>query len=77
MALGAVRRAKDMTELAAITGLPAAALERTLAEVAACAVRRKADRFGRDFTGKPPLTPPYLAVKTGGALFHTQGGAGR
>jgi fumarate reductase flavoprotein subunit len=32
------------------------------------------DPFGRDFTTKPKLQPPYYAVKVTGALFHTQGG---
>ena len=37
-------------------------------------VEGKADPFGRDFTTKPKLVPPYYAVKVTGALFHTQGG---
>ena len=32
------------------------------------------DPFGRDFTTKPPLEPPFYAVKVTGALLHTQGG---
>jgi fumarate reductase flavoprotein subunit len=32
------------------------------------------DPFGRDFSGKPSLAPPYYAIKVTGALFHTQGG---
>jgi fumarate reductase flavoprotein subunit len=32
------------------------------------------DPFGRDFTTKPKLSPPYYAIKVTGALFHTQGG---
>lgn len=38
------------------------------------AAGRAADPFGRDFTAKPALTPPFRAVKVTGALFHTQGG---
>jgi fumarate reductase flavoprotein subunit len=72
--LGAVRVADDLAELAAITGLPTAALAETFADVAACAAGRKVDAFGRDFTRTPPLAAPYRAVRTGGALFHTQGG---
>jgi fumarate reductase flavoprotein subunit len=30
--------------------------------------------FGRDFTRRPALQPPYYAVRVTGALFHTQGG---
>jgi succinate dehydrogenase/fumarate reductase flavoprotein subunit len=37
-------------------------------------IGKQADPFGRDFTTKPPLVPPYYAVKVTGALFHTQGG---
>ncbi len=44
-------------------------LERTLR-----AVYEANDPFGRDFSTKPPLQPPYYAVKVTGALFHTQGG---
>ncbi|MGE0260839.1 MAG: FAD-binding protein, partial [Alphaproteobacteria bacterium] len=33
-----------------------------------------ADRFGRVFTAKQGLKPPFHAVKVTGALFHTQGG---
>jgi fumarate reductase flavoprotein subunit len=32
------------------------------------------DPFGRDFTKKPVLVPPYYGIKVTGALFHTQGG---
>jgi len=32
------------------------------------------DPFGRDFTARPTLAPPYYAIKVTGALFHTQGG---
>jgi len=72
--LGAVKSADDVAGLAAVTGLPEAVLAATLRDVAACASGQSADRFGRDFTGKPALAPPYRAMRTGGALFHTQGG---
>jgi fumarate reductase flavoprotein subunit len=32
------------------------------------------DPFGRDFSQKPALVPPYYGIKVTGALFHTQGG---
>ena len=38
------------------------------------AAGKKKDPFGRDFTTRPPLKPPYRVVKVMGALFHTQGG---
>jgi fumarate reductase flavoprotein subunit len=49
-------------------------LERTMETVAAYVEGREKDPFGRDFTAKPKLVPPYYAVKVTGALFHTQGG---
>jgi fumarate reductase flavoprotein subunit len=38
------------------------------------AIHEGKDPFGRDFSTKPALKPPYYAVKVTGALFHTQGG---
>jgi fumarate reductase flavoprotein subunit len=49
-------------------------LDRTMAAVGRYAEGLEKDPFGRDFTGKPKLLPPYYAVKITGALFHTQGG---
>ena len=49
-------------------------LDATLAQVARCADGKEKDPFGRDFTTKPKLSPPYYAAKVTGALFHTQGG---
>lgn len=72
-AAGAVRRAGDAAGLAAVTGLPAAALAATLAAVSA-AKAGAADPFGRRFAGLPDLAPPFCAVRVTGALFHTQGG---
>jgi fumarate reductase flavoprotein subunit len=71
---GAVIEAGDVTDLASRTGVPGAALSETLITVERCVLGRETDSFGRDFTGKPPLTPPYRAAKVTGALFHTQGG---
>ncbi|MEM9146203.1 MAG: FAD-dependent oxidoreductase [Pseudomonadota bacterium] len=70
---GAVREAADLPALATATGLPTVPLAETLA-AAAAAHAGAADAFGRDFRTKPPLTPPYFAVRVTGALFHTQGG---
>jgi fumarate reductase flavoprotein subunit len=44
-------------------------LENTLGSI----YKRK-DPFGRDFSTRPALKPPYYAIKVTGALFHTQGG---
>lgn len=73
-AAGAIRRAPDVAALAQVVGAPTAILERTLADCAACADARAADPFGRDFTARPKLAPPFRSVKVTGALFHTQGG---
>jgi len=73
-ALGAVRSASDAASLGAAIGVPADALARTLTLVARYADREGRDPLGRDFGGKPKLSPPYHAVKVTGALFHTQGG---
>jgi fumarate reductase flavoprotein subunit len=58
-AAGAVRPAPDLPRL-----------EKTLLEIKS----GKPDPFGRDFSTKPPLVPPYYGIKVTGALFHTQGG---
>jgi fumarate reductase flavoprotein subunit len=70
----AVLQALDVAGLAAATQLPEAALQSTIDAVAACVRGERKDAFGRNFTGKPVLAPPYHAVKVTGALFHTQGG---
>ena len=57
-AAGAVRPAPDLPKLA-----------RTLETI-----YREKDPFGRDFTTKPKLVPPFYGIKVTGALFHTQGG---
>lgn len=71
---GALRSGEGARALAARIGLPAAALERTLAEVAGFCAGRATDPFGRDFTGKPVLSGRLHAIRVTGALFHTQGG---
>lgn len=70
----AIVTADSPEELAEKLRLPTAALAQTMAEVAAMTRGEMIDPRGRDFTGKPPLEPPYHAVKVTGALFHTQGG---
>ncbi|MEQ1950132.1 FAD-dependent oxidoreductase [Mesorhizobium sp. CN2-181] len=73
-ALGAIRTGATAAELAAAIKVPVDALEKTLNEVAGYARGEAKDPFGRDFTGRPPMKGPYQAIKTTGALFHTQGG---
>ncbi|WP_439121594.1 FAD-dependent oxidoreductase [Marivita sp.] len=68
-AIGAIRIADSVAELAEITGLPGTNLTQTLYDIPT----GRPDAFGRSFLGEP-LKPPYCAVKVTGALFHTQGG---
>ncbi|MCA3264003.1 MAG: FAD-dependent oxidoreductase [Telmatospirillum sp.] len=70
VALGAVREFADAQALAAAFGLPPDNLARAIAET----ISASPDPWGRDFSGKPPLAPPYWGVRVTGALFHTQGG---
>lgn len=72
--MGAVKTADTVSGLAEQTGLPETALEMTLAGVAEMVRSARSDPFSRDFTGRPPLQPPYCAIRVTGALFHTQGG---
>lgn len=71
---GAIRSGTTIAELAASTGLPAAALAATIADVQEFARGNGSDPLGRDFSGVAPLSGPFHAVKVTGALFHTQGG---
>jgi len=65
---------RDAFKAGAVKPAPALPqLEETLRQVQACVAGAK-DPFGRDFSSKPGLQPPYYAVKVTGALFHTQGG---
>ena len=62
-AAGAVKSAPDLPQL-----------KKTLSEVERLVDGKATDPFGRDFTTKPKMRPPYYAIKVTGALFHTQGG---
>ena len=73
-ALGSVKTADTIEALAALTGVPAATLAETFAQVERYRIGAAADPFGRDFTSQPGLARPYLACQISGALFHTQGG---
>ena len=74
VAAGAVRSADSIELLAAKTGLPSESLGKTLEQTLDFAAGKSSDPFGRDFTAKPGLAPPFHAVKVGASLFHTQGG---
>ena len=60
--------------MAQLIGAPVDTVARTLGEAAALTQAGQRDRFGRDFSVKPALIPPYYAIRVTGALFHTQGG---
>ncbi|HEY0919072.1 FAD-dependent oxidoreductase [Devosia sp.] len=72
--LGAIKPAETLEELAAVTGVPLAALTAEFDAIAAAAASGQPDRFGRSFTAAQVLQSPYRAVRVNGALFHTQGG---
>lgn len=73
-AVGAVRRANDIDELATVCGLDAERLGITMAACAEYASGAGVCPFGRDFSTKPGLAAPFYAIRITGALFHTQGG---
>lgn len=71
---GAVKRYHSAEAMAKAIGCDAPTLVQTVADVAAVARKERKDEFGRDFSTKPPLQPPYCMSKVMGALAHTQGG---
>jgi len=71
---GAVIEAATIASLARRLDLPPGSLAENFAEVDEAKRCGRKDRFGRSFAGRPPLAPPFKAVKVTGALFHTQGG---
>lgn len=72
--LGAVKQAETLQQLCELTKLPDICLEQTLEKTFRCHAGDVEDSYGRDFTDKPALEPPWYAVRVTGALFHTQGG---
>jgi fumarate reductase flavoprotein subunit len=74
VAAGAIKSAPNLELLASQTGLPVEGLKKTVQWSTDLAAGKASDAFGRDFSAKPPLQPPYYAVKVTGSLFHTQGG---
>lgn len=73
-AAGAIKSAPTLERIASVTGLPVEGLKRTAHQCTDLAAGTAGDPYGRDFTSKPALQPPYYAVKVTGTLFHTQGG---
>ena len=74
VATGAIKSGDTIAELAALTGLPVAALGETVSGIQAMTQGTEKDVLGRDFSDTEPLAGPFYAVKVTGALFHTQGG---
>lgn len=73
--LGAVRTAPDADALAQAIRVPPDALAETLEDSRRMARGEIPCPFGRDFTHSAPLSSgPLHAIRTTGALFHTQGG---
>jgi fumarate reductase flavoprotein subunit len=68
-AMGAVRVAADVGELAVLIGAAPTDLAATLD-----AARPGRCPFGRNFANGQALTPPFRAIRVVGTLFHTQGG---
>ncbi|MEE2997825.1 MAG: FAD-dependent oxidoreductase [Pseudomonadota bacterium] len=73
-ALGAVRQASSLSDLANLCKLPQDALHQTLVSMSDFRAGKEADPHGRDFTTIPDLQPPFYAIRVTGASFHTQGG---
>lgn len=71
---GAIRRAADVSALSDIIGCDPTVLEATLASVRAAQRGEVSCPWGRRFSDKPALAPPYWTARSTGALFHTQGG---
>ena len=74
MRAGAIVSSTEIDGIAEAIGVDTGGLKTTVTKVEQCVRGEAKDTFGRDFTGKPPLTAPYYAAKVTGALFHTQGG---
>lgn len=70
---GALRRAKDVAELASILEVDEVTLGATLESARKAALGEQADEFGRT-AFEDVINPPYIAIKVQPALFHTQGG---
>lgn len=73
-ALGGVKKAESVEELAGLLGIPADVFMRTVEEVELMRAGALADPLGRDFAGTESLKPPFCGARVTGALFHTQGG---
>jgi fumarate reductase flavoprotein subunit len=71
---GAMLMADGVEELAAKMRVPTDIFAEEWRNVEILKTRGGVDRFGRRFSSKQELQPPFFAVKVTGALFHSQGG---
>jgi fumarate reductase flavoprotein subunit len=71
---GAMLIADSVDELAAKMRVPADIFADEWRSVERLKTRDGVDRYGRRFSAKQKLVPPFFAIKVTGALFHTQGG---
>jgi fumarate reductase flavoprotein subunit len=71
---GAMLVAGSVDELAAKMRVPAGTFAEEWRNVEILRRSGAVDRYGRRFSAKQELSPPFFAVKVTGALFHTQGG---
>jgi len=71
---GAMLIANGVDELAAKLRLSADLFAEEWRSVETLKMGDGVDRYGRRFSAKQELRPPFFAVKVTGALFHTQGG---
>jgi len=71
---GAILVADSVGALAAKMRVPADIFAEEWRGVELLKTHDEVDQYGRRFSAKQKLMPPYFAVKVTGALFHTQGG---
>jgi fumarate reductase flavoprotein subunit len=71
---GAMLIADSVDELAAKMRLPVDLFAEEWRNVEMLKMRGGVDHYGRRFSKKQELQPPFFAVKVTGALFHSQGG---
>jgi fumarate reductase flavoprotein subunit len=74
MALNAAKIADTIPDLAQAINVPADALEASFAEARQARAEGRKDALGRDWSGDPPPSGAYRALKVRGAIYHTQGG---
>lgn len=71
---GAIKSAKNASELADLIGVDKAGFEKTLQDVRSFARNEKSDPYGREFKRELVSKDKLFGIKVTGALFHTQGG---